>query len=277
MKNLELKIAIDIVLRAASVLRDLYYSQDKLEVSIKADGTPVTNADFISNKLIVNDLYQHFPDIPVLSEEEPVASFAQRRLWSRYWLLDPLDGTSQFINRTGEFSINLALIENNEPVLGVVSVPASNLVYYSIKGTKAYKQFLGHDPEEIRVRSFEESSPLIVIAGHSLNISPVVLDVLVRLNINYELTKYGSSLKICRVAEGLAHLYPRLEKNCEWDTAAGHCILNSAGGQMIDLESMDELKYNMKPSMVSQAFVACAPQLEHVINDFAVCSAQELI
>jgi len=273
MKNLELKIAIEIVLQAAQALREIYYNQDKLEVSFKADATPVTNADLIANNIIVAGLYKYFPDIPVISEEEPVVSFAQRRLWPRYWLVDPLDGTAQFIQRTDEFSINIALIENNEPVLGVVSVPASNLLYYAVKGDKAYKQYLGSEPQEISAQSFERSSPLIVIAGHALNISPRVLDALVRLQINYKLTKYGSSLKICKIAEGLAHLYPRLEKNCEWDTAAGHCILTAAGGRMIDLESMHELKYNLKPSLVSQAFVACAPQLEYIINDFALCTA----
>jgi 3'(2'), 5'-bisphosphate nucleotidase len=269
MKNLKLTTVMNIALQAANELRNIYYNQHNLEIDLKADQTPVTNADLLANKIIVSQLKQYFPDIPIISEEEPDISFGQRRLWPRYWLIDPLDGTSQFINRTGEFSINIALIEHNEPILGVVSVPASNLVYYALKGAKAYKQYIGHKPQEIQVKALSANKPLIVIAGHTLNVSQRLLDSLTKLKINYQLIQHGSSLKICKIAEGLAHLYPRLEKNCEWDTAAAHCILIAAGGQMINLATMQELKYNTKESLISEEFVACAPSLEYIVNSLS--------
>jgi 3'(2'), 5'-bisphosphate nucleotidase len=272
MKNLELKLEIvsQIVQQAAIALKEIYSGHAKLEISIKDDTTPVTNADLVANNIIVTQLRKYFPEIPVISEEEPIVCFAERRQWAQYWLVDPLDGTAQFINRTGEFSINVALIENGEPVLGVVSVPAKDLVYFAIKGSKAFKQHIGQLPQEIKVQPFDVNLPLTVIGGHSITVSQRVLDALEELEIDYKLTKYGSSLKICKIAEGAAHLYPRLEKNCEWDTAAGHCILNAAGGQMIDLKQMDVLKYNTKSSLISQEFVACAPNLDKLIGFLAL-------
>jgi 3'(2'), 5'-bisphosphate nucleotidase len=225
------------------------YNTD-FDVQEKDDSSPLTAADMASHRTIVGKLKTLTPDIPVLSEEAAGIPFAERRGWRRYWLIDPLDGTREFIKRNGEFTVNIALIENGVPVLGVVHVPVSGVTYAACEGQGALKEVPGQGKQPIHVRPLSDG-PVAVVGsrshrGDSLN---SFLDKLGE----HEIVSMGSSLKICLVAEGAADVYPRLGPTSEWDTAAAHCVVEQAGGHLTDLD-MKPLRYNTKESLLNPFF-----------------------
>lgn len=219
------------------------------EVEHKDDRTPVTQADMAAHRVIVQRLRELEPDIPVLSEESSHIPFEQRRQWGRYWLVDPLDGTREFIKRNGEFTVNIALIAGHEPVLGVVHSPVLDRTYFAASGQGAWRRDGKRDAEPIRVRA--PSSPLVV-AGSRSHGGDALQGFLDRIG-DYELIPMGSSLKFGLVAEGTADLYVRLGKTSEWDTAAAHAVVNEAGGQVTDT-AMQPLRYNTKESLLNPEF-----------------------
>ncbi len=223
------------------------------QIGLKGDQSPLTTADIAAHRCLKEALQSLPTKFPIFSEEDEALSYQERRQWSTYWLLDPLDGTKEFINRNGEFTVNVALVHDHEPVLGVVYVPVQDTAYYAAAGLGAFKQVAQMAPEAIRVRK-PAPSKLVIVGSHSHQ-TPAFRAYLERLNGNYELISIGSSLKFCLVAEGKADLYPRLGPTSEWDTAAAHCIVLEAGGKVVDLTGKP-LRYNTKDSVLNPYFLA---------------------
>jgi 3'(2'), 5'-bisphosphate nucleotidase len=217
------------------------YNQPVSNIVLKADQSPLTEADLISNQIIASELARLTPDIPILSEESAAVPYEQRADWERFWLVDPLDGTKEFIKHNDEFTVNIALIENGKPVLGVVHAPALELCYSGIVGQGAYVERSRNSAERIQIRPRDQQDKLKIVASRSHRDARTssLLDHLGP----YECISMGSSLKFCLVAEGKAHFYPRLGPTMEWDTAAAHAVVNAAGGKVCDL-SGESLHYN---------------------------------
>ncbi len=220
-------------------------------VEIKDDRSPLTEADRRSHSIIRDGLRDLYPDVPLVSEESPSDELARRREWNRYWLVDPLDGTKEFLKRNGEFTVNIALVEGHRATLGVVLAPVLNRLYAGALGAGAWCEHEGRS-ESITV-TVPAPSPLRVVGSRS-HPSGTLAGYLAELG-PHELKPMGSSLKICLVAEGSADIYPRFGPTSEWDTAAAQAILESAGGGMIDLAGQP-LRYNTKDDLLNPRFLA---------------------
>ena len=203
------------------------------EIESKEDDSPLTQADRAAHDCIVTALTQLTPDIPVLSEESEGIPTEERLGWERFWLVDPLDGTKEFIKKTGQFTVNIALIENGEPTLGVVLAPASDLEYFAARGNGAFKRLGQAEPQPIKIAEADKAK-LRIVASRD-HAGPKVAAMLEQLP-DAELVSMGSSLKFCLVAEGAADLYPRFVPTMEWDTGAAQCILEEAGGALCTLD-----------------------------------------
>jgi len=209
----------------------------------------VTLADEVAHDILVEGLMKIDPETPVVSEEAEAASFDHRRNWHRFWLVDPLDGTKEFIKQRAEFTVNVALIESGEPVLGVVLAPALDLLYWAVKGEGAWKEENGGSPQRIYSRPPTPGTPLTVVESLS-HPSPELEEYLQTIPVARRV-KAGSSLKFCWVAEGRADIYPRLGPTMEWDVAAGDCVYRQSGS---DGERQSPLTYN-KPDLRNTSFV----------------------
>lgn len=232
---------------AGARIMDVYRSD--FDVEQKDDDSPVTAADQAAHRVLVEGLRALTPDIPILSEEGDQPTFAVRQAWQRYWLIDPLDGTREFIKRNDEFTVNIALIENHRPVIGVVFAPALGTLYYGATGEGAFRQRDGQT-EPIATRRASEAITVAVSRSHRGDRIEALLERLpdpTTLGI-------GSSLKFCLVAEGQADLYPRLGPTSEWDTAAAQCVVEAAGGRVVKLDG-NALEYNTKDSLLNPDFV----------------------
>lgn len=229
------------------------YSQE-FDVEQKDDASPLTAADLASHHVIHDALQDLTPDVPVLSEESALVDFALRSGWNEYWLIDPLDGTKEFIKRNGEFTVNIALVRHHQPVMGVVHVPVSGVTYSGIAGQGAQRVDSHGISTGISVRQPCAEPPVVV--GSRSHANPLLERFLEPLGA-YELTSMGSSLKFCLVAEGRADFYPRLGPTSEWDTAAAHAVVNAAGGQVITLDGQP-LRYNLKQSLLNPDFLVIA-------------------
>ncbi|MGC8697645.1 MAG: 3'(2'),5'-bisphosphate nucleotidase CysQ [Halothiobacillus sp.] len=226
------------------------YASD-FAIEHKADNSPVTEADMAAHHLIVAGLQALTPDIPILTEEGGLPDWAIRQHWARYWLVDPLDGTREFVKRNGEFSVNIALIQNHQPVLGVVYAPATGADYAGVLGVGSWR-FTGDAALPIKVRSVPlRPTTLALSRSHGSRREQLLIDAL----INPVVIRCGSALKTCLVAEGAADLYPRFGPTSEWDTAASQCVLEAAGGRMITLTG-ERLAYNQKDSVLNPSFLA---------------------
>ncbi len=230
------------------------YERD-FDVEKKGDGSPLTEADRAAHRLIVARLEALSPDVPVLSEESAAIDYETRAGWKVFWLVDPLDGTREFVKRNGEFTVNIALIVGHEPVLGVVHVPVTGVSYLACRGRGAWKrEQVGAALQAIHVRPVPEER-LTVVASRS-HAGDSLKGALERLG-PHETVSMGSSLKLCLVAEGKADLYPRLGPTSEWDTAAAQCVVEVAGGRVTDLDNRP-LRYN-KESILNPSFVVAGP------------------
>ena len=223
------------------------------DVATKDDASPLTAADLAAHQVIVAGLQQLTPDIPVLSEEAASVPFAERSQWQYYWLVDPLDGTKEFVQRNGQFTVNIALIENHEPVLGVVQAPVTGLCYFAARGHGAFRQEPGQAPQPIAVRSLTPDRPVRVVGSRSHG-GPGLQAFVARLGA-HELVTLGSSLKFCQVAEGAADVYPRLGPTAEWDTAAAQAIVETAGGRVVSAETGEPLRYNTRDTLLNPHFI----------------------
>jgi len=235
--------------QAGDAILSVYSEQ--FEVTHKTDQSPLTVADLRSHEIISKGLLALTPRLPVLSEEAADISFEQRRQWSSYWLVDPLDGTKEFVSRNGEFTVNIALIENHVPVLGVVHVPVTSTTYTGAVGVGAFKQVDGETPEPLRTRS-PADSPLRIVGSRSHRGDS--LDQFLPKLAPYELIAVGSSLKFCLVAEGSADFYPRFGPTSEWDTAAAQAVVEAAGGQVVKTNG-ERLSYNTKADLLNPHFL----------------------
>lgn len=206
------------------------YQQDSTAFNItgKDDLSPLTAADLASHNLIVRALSELAPQLPVLSEEAADISWDVRQTWQRYWLVDPLDGTKEFIKRNGEFTVNIALIEQGEPVLGVIHVPVNGKTYYAVKGAGSFLREQGKDTQ----LTVAPVPKVLRVVGSRSHPSPQLQDYLQQF-AEYELLSVGSSLKFCLIAEGKADIYPRFNPTMQWDTAAGHIIATEAGASVV--------------------------------------------
>ena len=243
---------VDISRRAGEAILQVY--SQEIKVAHKEDASPLTQADLASHHLIVAALHALTPLVPVLSEESAALDFSIRSRWSEYWLVDPLDGTKEFIKRNGEFTVNIALVQNHEPVLGVVHVPVSGISYCGLKDVGAQRVSADGITEPISVR-IPCADPVIVVGSRS-HPNPALQKHLAPLG-SYELVSMGSSLKFCLVAEGKADFYPRLGPTSEWDTAAAHAVVNAAGGKVITLDGQP-MRYNTKASLLNPEFLVIA-------------------
>jgi len=229
-----------------------FYKTD-LNIEEKQDHTPLTAADLAAHQTIVNALTKLTPDIPVLSEESAEISFEERQTWDTYWLVDPLDGTREFIKKNDEFSVNIALISDHCAILGVIFVPVSRDCYYATKNNGAFKK-TADGSSKISVKRSNVGS--LIIAG-SRSYRDNTLDDFFKNIGNHELICMGSSIKSCLVAEGRVDIYPRLGPTSEWDTAAAQCIVEEAGGHITDT-SLKPLRYNTKEELLNPHFLVFA-------------------
>jgi len=233
---------------AGEAIMSVYRGQD-LGTTYKPDHSPLTQADLAAHHLILDGLSRLTPDWPALSEESREIPFENRSEWGTYWLIDPLDGTKEFIKGNDEFTVNIALIADGLPVMGVVSAPALGLSYFAEKGRGAFKKTDGNEAVPIAVKGFRGGRVKIVSSrSHG---SEALARFLERIG-PYEALGVGSSLKLCMVAEGAADLYPRFGRTMEWDTAAAHCVVSEAGGSVTTQEGRS-LRYN-KPSLENPEF-----------------------
>jgi len=247
---------INISVDAGEVI--LNYYNENVDVIYKDDESPLTKADLASHKIITDSIKKITPDIPILSEEEFI-DWKIRKKWKKYWLIDPLDGTKEFIKKNDEFTVNIALIENNRPILGVIYTPALNELFYSIKNFGSYKiltkKKLNTLKEAKRISINKKKSNKIKIVGSRSHSNPI-LDKWVNKNFNeFDILQKGSSLKFCLIAEGSADIYPRFGPTSEWDIAAGHIILEEAGGKLKSIDNK-EILYNEKENILNPEFFA---------------------
>jgi len=225
----------------------------KYQIDQKSDMTPVTCADLAAHCSIMAGLDLIAPGVPVLSEEADEIPFAQRSKWHTYWLVDPVDGTREFINGTGEFTINIALIDNYRPILGIIYAPIIEVCYYATQGGGAYKLLPNCATRKVLHTRPCNKAEIVVVAGRS-GPSPQFTDYVRQIPYCHTMT-IGSSLKSCLVAEGCADIYPRFGPTSEWDTAAAQCIVEEAGGMIADT-AMQPLRYNTKASLLNPNFFA---------------------
>jgi len=223
----------------------------------KADASPLTEADLAAHRLIAQGLRSLTPEWPVLSEEAADVPYEVRRRWSRFWLVDPLDGTKEFLSRNGEFTVNIALIENHRPVLGVVHVPVSGIDYFGFARFGAWKA-ANLDETGVRIRVAPCSRAPIRVVGSRSHAGARLADALQALG-SHELVSMGSSLKFCVLAEGAADVYPRIGPTSEWDTAAAHAIVQGAGGDVVCLDG-SPLEYNRGIGWLNPDFIAIGPR-----------------
>lgn len=246
---------VEIACEAGNRIMEIY--RNDFAIYEKNDQSPLTEADLKAHECIVAALQQLTPDIPVLSEESTSEAQSQRMSWQQYWLVDPLDGTKEFIKKNGEFTVNIALIEKGEPVFGVVHAPALDTTYWGGRDVGAFKKTTsGVHP--IHVAALPTNEQRWRVVGSRSHASADFDEFMKRLPAA-DMVSMGSSLKLCLVAEGRADLYPRLGPTSEWDTAAAHAVVLAAGGQVLAWPSLQPLRYNQNPdSLLNPFFMVCA-------------------
>ncbi len=241
---------IKIAKQAGLVIMDVYKTD--FDIQIKSDKSPVTEADTRANKIIFDGLLKIAPDIPILSEEGRDIPYEERSNWESFWLVDPLDGTKEYIKKNDEFTVNIAYMQNNLPIFGVVYAPALDELYWGSVEKGAYKSIAGEAYSQINVRT-QLNGPVQIASSRS-HPSPKMDKFLSQFEKN-DLHPMGSSLKICSVADGRVHFYPRLGPTMEWDTGASHAVIKAAGGEIIKYGTNKPLEYN-KEDLLNPEFIA---------------------
>ena len=265
--------AFTTAINAGQSILEIYESDMDFGVEAKADNSPLTIADKKSHTVIVSDLQITTPQIPILSEEGQTLPYAERKQWEQFWLIDPLDGTKEFIKKNGEFTVNIALVEHNQVTLGVVYVPVQDCAYFGITNKGAYKitgcKDLNNGAEPITYDTLIKQStklppPTELTPGETIHVvasrshlndaTRAFIEDLKQQHGTVELVTAGSSLKLCLVAEGKAHVYPRIAPTMEWDTAAAHAVVKAAGKNVYQYGTTTELTYN-KENLLNPYFV----------------------
>ena len=247
-----LNLSVSAALEAGSEIMEIY-SSDSIEVEIKEDDSPLTKADLKSNEVILSYLAKS--GLPVLSEEGKEIPYNERKKWDRLWIVDPIDGTKEFIKKNGEFTVNIALIENSKPILGVVYAPALNQLYFSTLANGAFKiedvaswsscEEMLHNGKKLPI-STPATYTIVASRSHLSLDTEKFINNLKEKHGSVEIISKGSSLKLCMVAEGAANCYPRFAPTMEWDTAAGQAICEHAGFKVIDWKTKEQMNYNRK-------------------------------
>lgn len=261
MNNLLIK-AVAASVEAGKAIMQIY--DNKIEVDYKADDSPLTAADTAANAIIVEALLE--TNIPIISEETKQLPFSERADWSQCWMVDPLDGTKEFIKRNGEFTVNIALIENGKPVLGVIYVPATQVLYVGdVKNNEALHTHIADEntndytsllqnAKSLNPQQDKNTLRIVGSRSHMSAETEAFVEQCKSTGKEIEIVAKGSSLKLCLIAEGSADVYPRLAPTMEWDTAAGHAICNAVGLQVLNWETKEELSYN-KENLLNPFFV----------------------
>jgi len=249
--DININVIVNIAKEAGDKILQIY-NNESFDCRLKVDNSPLTEADIAAHNLITQRLKAIAPEIPILSEESSSIPWQERRQWKYYWLIDPLDGTKEFIKKNGEFTVNIALIYQNDPVIGVVHAPVLNETWVGEQGKLAIKIEQGNT-SVIKTKSYKRREVYQVVGSRS-HAGDSLKKFLQELG-KYQLISMGSSIKLCLVAEGKAHIYPRLGLTSEWDTAAAHAVVNSAGGEVVEFETKIPLKYNTKDSLLNPYFV----------------------
>ena len=242
--------AVVIVEEAAAGICRIY--RRGFRTSYKSDRSPLTEADLFAHRTIAEGLARVEPRLPLLSEEDADIAFSERRAWESYWLVDPLDGTREFVKKRDDFTVNVALIHRQRPVLGIVHVPVAGTCYAATAGGGARKRAPDGSEQMLRARGSPRDLPVIAV---SFSHADAATEAFLRKLGRHRLVRRGSMLKCCLIAEGEVDLYPRFGNTCEWDTAAGQCILEEAGGALTDF-SGNPLRYNTRESLLNPPFIA---------------------
>lgn len=252
---------IELATEAGMVIREIYES-GKFTTSIKSDNSPVTTADEKANEIILRALEQRFPKIPAISEE------SENRVLEigKYFIIDPLDGTRGFLNKTNNFTVNIAFINDWKPELGVIYSPISGELFYTSQNQESFKYNFLKKSQKVRLSKKHKNREIITFISSDTNFigreSKILKD-----EVEHDILKIGSSIKFCKLAEGVADIYPRFGRTMEWDTAAGHAILKYAGGSIIDLKTKKELIYGKK-NYENGSFIALRDSNDCIIIDW---------
>lgn len=242
---------IEIANHAGDEIMKIY--QRDFETYTKNDESPLTEADLESHKVICNGLQQLGLDFPIMSEESATESWDKRQTWQTYWLIDPIDGTKEFIKKNGEFTVNIALIHEHKSVLGVVYAPAKNKLYYAMESFGSYLAEDSNPAKKLEVKEID-SNKVVKVVGSRSHTSPDMAEYLTQFP-QHEMVAMGSSLKLCAVADGTADIYPRLGLTSEWDTGAAQCVVEQAGAQVLVHNTNEPLLYNAKEDILNPYFI----------------------
>ncbi len=255
-----LEAALTAIAREAGAeILAIYEESADVEIDRKADDSPLTEADLASNRAIEEGLAELGVELPVLSEESKQIAYDTRRTWGAFWLVDPLDGTKEFIKRNGEFTVNIALVQDGHPIAGIVHAPDLGTTYYGQAGAGAFLTSEDGQRSPLKVQTPGPDEPLgvVVSRSHLNDETQAFVDRLAEAGREVDLVPSGSSLKFCRIAEGQAHVYPRLAPTMEWDTGAAQIVLEAAGGVVIRADDREPLVYN-KEELLNPHFIAAA-------------------
>jgi len=254
-ENIDIQKINSIAKKAGNEIMKIY--QQDFNIDYKSDNSPLTKADIQSNEIIITNLKSVYPDIPILSEENKEIPYKTRKNWEYFWLIDPLDGTKEFVKKNGEFTVNIALIYKDMPVLGVIYTPALDLLYYAQKDRGAFKQEKNKKPRRLPIYNHPDNDTLKVIVSksHYNQETKEFVDNLKNQYKKIEFINIGSSLKFCLIAEGKADIYPRLAPTMEWDTAAGQAIVEESKGRITKYKTKESIRYN-KQNLLNPYFIA---------------------
>lgn len=254
-----IQTVINIAIHAGNAILEIY--KEDIAVETKSDNSPLTIADKNANEIIVAGLEKLDNSIPIISEENKLIDFSERKNWTKCWIVDPLDGTKEFIKKNGEFTVNIALVENGIPTLGVVHVPAQNITYYAEKNKGSFKIENGNTTK-LHIRKLAEDGVLKIVGSRSHQ-TPELLAYVEQQKTkfaNVDFVAAGSSLKFCLLAEGKADVYPRLGLTMEWDTCAGQIVATEAGAEVLRFDNNEPLLYN-RENLLNPFFVVKNPEL----------------
>ena len=242
--QIDVKGLLNIVQEAGKQVLEIYNSdEENWDVSAKDDNSPLTKADKVANDYICEQLKAQYPDIPIISEENKEIPYDERKQYEVFWLVDPLDGTKEFIKRNGEFTINIALVQGGEDKAGILSAPALGRIYYAAKGEGAFYWDENNDKHKLAVNNFSLNDKGLRIVSSRSHMNEETQQFIDQLE-EPELVSMGSSLKFMLVAEGKADIYPRIGPTMEWDTGAAQAIVEEAGGKVLNYEDQQPLRYN---------------------------------
>lgn len=249
------------ILRDASkAILEIYADEKRFKTEIKGDSSPLTEADKLANKIICDALTDIYPDIPIISEENKEAPYTERSAYDKFFLVDPLDGTKEFIKRNGEFTVNIAYVEGHSPVGGFVYVPCTGMAYMAEQTKGAFSISETNEKKELKSKPFYLTDEGLKLVASRSHIDPLTEKIMSHLN-SPDVVSTGSSLKFLLIAEGKAHFYPRLAPTMEWDTGAAQCVLEEAGGSVLQFDNLSPLVYN-KENLLNPYFIATGSLLD---------------